>query len=213
MTDVTYSRRPSVPASFQYRGNLFQRLKTVTLTPEALKIRRGSRSETAIPFARIAKIDLLQHASPAYGTAYECRLWHAGGLFPVLVIGSKSFRGFNDFETKDTAYRKFVTQLHAAIREADHKCRFEVTVPESTVLLSLLSSAHLALPALMIAFISVLLLSGGDIPAAVIGTVVAALSYAGFALSRLKRWGPWPYDPSIIPEAMLPKQGGELFAD
>ncbi len=213
MTDVTYSRRPSLPASFQYRSNLFQPLKTVTLTSEALKIRRGSRSETAIQFARIAKIDLLLRASPAYGTAYVCRVWRAGALFPALVIGSKSFRGFNDFETKDTAYRTFVTQLHAAILKAGHKCRFEVTVPESTVLFSLLSSAHLALPLLMIVFIAALLLSGGDIPAAVLATVVAALSYVGFVLPRLKSLGPWPYDPSVIPEAMLPIQGGELFAD
>ena len=200
------------PASFQYRSHVFQAAKTVSLMPDGLRVRRGSDRESTIPMAQIAKVDLLVRTSPAHGTAFVCRLWRARALFPILVLGSKSFRGFNDFESKDSTYRAFVLQLHTAMLKANPQCRFEVTVPESALLLSPLSNLHLALPVLMIVFVAALAITG-DIAAAVVATIVAALGCAAFVLSRLSKLGPWRYDPAAIPEAMLPKQGGEVFTD
>ena len=200
------------PASFQYRGHLFQAAKTVTLTADALRVRTGSGKDISIPFSQIAKIDLLQRSSPAYGTAFVCRLWRARTLFPILTLGSKSFRGFNDFETKDSSYLAFITQLHGAMLKGNPQCRFEVTVPESALLLSLLSDLHLALPVMFVVFIAALVI-GGDIPAAVVATFIAGLGCAAYALRGLTKLGPWRYDPSAIPDAMLPRQGGEVFTE
>jgi hypothetical protein len=200
------------PASFQYRANLFQSQKTISLMPDALRVRGASGGERVIPLAQIAKVDLLQRASLAHGAAYVCRLWRAGALFPVLVIGSKSFRGFNDFEAKDSSYRAFVTALHATLAKANPHCRFETTVPESALLHSLLAGGHVALPLLMAVFLAALMIAG-DIAAAVVSTIIVIFGCAAFALLRPSKYGPSPYDPAAIPDAMLPRQGGEVFTD
>jgi hypothetical protein len=198
------------PPSFQYRGNVFERSKTVSLMPEALRIRDDGGRERLLPFAQIAKIDVLQRQSRAYGTAYVCRLWRANALFPALTLVSKSYRGFNDFEPKDTSYRAFVKELHAAVSKANPACGFEVTVPESAVLHALLTRAHWALPVIVLVFLAVAFLTG-DPDAAVVATIAALLGVAWFVASRLTRLGPWRYDPAAIPDGALPREGGEVF--
>lgn len=196
-------------AQYDYRGNAFQRTKALTLTPDALVVRRGAGREQSLPFSKIAKIDLLMRASPAYGTAYVCRLWRKGALMPIYVLASKSYRGFNDFEPKDGAYSNFVTKLHAAIAKANPACRFEVTVPEIAILSALLHSGHIALIVLPIVFLAALFV-GGDVEASVAITIAAALALVGLGLWRMKKFGPWPYDPKIIPDGILPKPGAEM---
>jgi hypothetical protein len=198
------------PASFQYRGNVFERAKTVSFAGGALRIRDSNGRERTLPFAQIAKIDILQQRSRAYGTAFVCRLWRANALFPALTLGSKSYRGFNDFEPKDSSYRAFVMQLHAAVSKANPAARFEVTVPESVLLHALLTRAHWAIPVIFVVFLATVLVSG-DPNAAVVATIAALLGVAWFALSRLDTLGPWRYDPAAIPDGMLPREGGEVF--
>jgi hypothetical protein len=197
-------------AVFQYRGNAFQQTKTVDLTTSGVRIRYEGRKDTTIPFSEIAKVDLLIRTSPAHGVAFVCRLWRANALFPSLTMGSKSYRAFNDFEAKDTAYRAFVTQLHTAMMKANPRCRFEVTLPESALVASLLHRLHFLLPVLVVAFIGALLLVG-NIPVAVAATIAAAIGCVAYIFWGLEKLGPWPYDPSAIPDAMLPRQGGEVF--
>ena len=199
-------------AAFRYRGNVFQQAKTAELTPAGLRIRYGGGKEATIPFSKIAKVDLLIRTSPAHGVAYVCRMWRANALFPLLTLGSKSYRGFNDFEAKDSAYRAFVTQLHSAITQANPQCRFEVTLPESALVASLLHHLHLILPVVAAAFVIALLIAG-NIPGAVVATIVTAIGCVAYVLLGLRKLGPWPYNPSAIPDAMLPRQGGEVFSE
>lgn len=196
-------------AQYEYRANVFQHAKTYTLTPDAIVVRKGATGrERIIPLAEFAKLDMLMRASPAYGAAHVCRLWRKNALFPALGIASKSFRAFNDFETKDGAYANFVTKLHAALAAQGAPRRYEITVPESAILYALLEQGHIALIVLAVVFILAVLASG-EIDVAVAITIAAALALVWFALARLKKMGPWPYDPAAIPEGALPKSGIE----
>lgn len=200
------------PVAFQYRGNVFQQSRTVSLTPTDLRIRYEGGREALLPLSQIAKVDLMVRTSPAHGVAFICRVWKANALFPSLTLGSKSYRGFNDFEAKDTSYRAFVTQLHETISKTNPGCRFEVTVPESALLAALLSHLHLGVPVVFVVFLAALVIAG-DIPAAVAAAVAAAIGCVAYAFWGMRKLGPWRYDPSAVPEAMLPRRGGEVFVE
>ncbi len=162
------------------------------LAPEGLEIRGGTRQSIVIPYQTIREVNLQSFGRLAGVARFRCgiRSWE----HRQVVLDNMGFKGHNDSDAGDAAYRRFVVRLHRILKQQEIATRFT----RGSTGLGLIGWCLIGLIVLASAGA---LLGLGVKGLWLVGCMAAATPYGFFLIHNHRRE---EYTPDGIPMELLP---------
>ena len=187
--DPTYAYKPSlIGAPWEF-----------ALRPDGLRWSVG-RYSGLLRYDRVSRVRLSFRPVTMQSHRFLTEIWSPD--CPKIQIASASWRSITEQERFDAAYAAFIVELHKRLAAAGSTARFTTGVPAPIYVLGVLVLIGAAV-AIGILAVRALMMQQWAAAAFVGGFVVLF----GWQLGNyFRRNRPGPYDPSAVPDYVLPKR-------
>lgn len=187
------------------RTSILEQETVWRLTPDALEreqvLKDGRGLTVRYPYQDIREIRLSFAPTRVDGRRYRCDFQLKNGV--LVAILSTHYAGFADFEDRAATYTPLVRELIERVAAANPACKFEAGKRLGTYV-----GEHIFLFLMVLLLVLVIgMVGGASLSTLVMVKLSILITYIPLMILYTRKNWPRSFDPSAIPDELLPAAG------